>query len=279
METEEKSLPLPEKDLPLPEKEITSGNNSLLESKWVKIGLVVFLLVIVGAGAFVFGRNNLSQNQEPVVPSPTQTIVQESPTPTPDTSETKDWKTYLNSQSQWEMKYPVDLTAEKREASQIGPTGIGDTVVFYKLGKSQSTGTEFYDGISITVGVSKKSEDITLEAFADEQTKPNPEVGSTRTPVKKISINGLTGVETYITSFGNSRTVYLEYPGKKDRTYYISIVSEGPDKAAYDKTAEMMLQTFKSIGNQTVCTQEAKLCPDGSYVGRTGPNCEFATCP
>lgn len=29
-----------------------------------------------------------------------------------------------------------------------------------------------------------------------------------------------------------------------------------------------------------VCTQEAKLCPDGkTSVGRTGPNCEFAKCP
>ncbi len=27
------------------------------------------------------------------------------------------------------------------------------------------------------------------------------------------------------------------------------------------------------------CTAEAKLCPDGSSVGRTGPNCEFAECP
>jgi hypothetical protein len=27
------------------------------------------------------------------------------------------------------------------------------------------------------------------------------------------------------------------------------------------------------------CTMDAKLCPDGSYVGRTGPNCEFAVCP
>lgn len=34
------------------------------------------------------------------------------------------------------------------------------------------------------------------------------------------------------------------------------------------------------VGNDLVaCTQEAKQCPDGSYVGRTGPNCEFATCP
>lgn len=29
----------------------------------------------------------------------------------------------------------------------------------------------------------------------------------------------------------------------------------------------------------TQCTMEAKLCSDGSAVGRTGPNCEFAKCP
>ncbi|HEX7724788.1 MAG TPA: hypothetical protein VF438_03590 [Candidatus Paceibacterota bacterium] len=28
-----------------------------------------------------------------------------------------------------------------------------------------------------------------------------------------------------------------------------------------------------------VCTMEAKMCPDGSYVGRTGPKCEFSACP
>jgi hypothetical protein len=27
------------------------------------------------------------------------------------------------------------------------------------------------------------------------------------------------------------------------------------------------------------CTMEAKLCPDGSYVSRTGPRCEFTACP
>jgi hypothetical protein len=27
------------------------------------------------------------------------------------------------------------------------------------------------------------------------------------------------------------------------------------------------------------CTAEAKLCPDGSYVGRVPPDCEFAPCP
>ena len=27
------------------------------------------------------------------------------------------------------------------------------------------------------------------------------------------------------------------------------------------------------------CTMDAKMCPDGSYVGRTGPKCEFEKCP
>lgn len=32
-------------------------------------------------------------------------------------------------------------------------------------------------------------------------------------------------------------------------------------------------------GTSVACSMEAKLCPDGSGVGRTGPACEFAACP
>ena len=31
-------------------------------------------------------------------------------------------------------------------------------------------------------------------------------------------------------------------------------------------------------GQVVACTSEAKICPDGSAVGRSGPNCEFAPC-
>lgn len=30
---------------------------------------------------------------------------------------------------------------------------------------------------------------------------------------------------------------------------------------------------------ERACTMEAKLCADGSAVGRSGPNCEFEKCP
>ena len=33
------------------------------------------------------------------------------------------------------------------------------------------------------------------------------------------------------------------------------------------------------IDEPVACTMEAKICPDGTGVGRSGPNCEFAECP
>jgi hypothetical protein len=34
-----------------------------------------------------------------------------------------------------------------------------------------------------------------------------------------------------------------------------------------------------SDGGVVACTMDAKICPDGSAVGRVGPHCEFAACP
>lgn len=41
-----------------------------------------------------------------------------------------------------------------------------------------------------------------------------------------------------------------------------------------------ILSSFElTTDNQVACTMEAKICPDGSYVSRTGPKCEFTPCP
>ncbi|MBI2676928.1 MAG: tryptophan-rich sensory protein [Candidatus Yanofskybacteria bacterium] len=36
---------------------------------------------------------------------------------------------------------------------------------------------------------------------------------------------------------------------------------------------------YSRDSNGVFCTQEAKLCSDGSYVSRTGPDCDFTVCP
>jgi hypothetical protein len=48
---------------------------------------------------------------------------------------------------------------------------------------------------------------------------------------------------------------------------------------AYNQNKGGTLPSTPDNGGGVVCTMEAKLCPDGSYVGRTGPHCEFAACP
>lgn len=54
-----------------------------------------------------------------------------------------------------------------------------------------------------------------------------------------------------------------------------------PDKI--ESIQEMFIQTVSSFvyiePEQVACTMEAKVCPDGSSVGRSGPKCEFAACP
>lgn len=38
-------------------------------------------------------------------------------------------------------------------------------------------------------------------------------------------------------------------------------------------------QEDRNTSEQVFCTQDAMHCPDGSYVGRVAPSCNFAACP
>lgn len=42
---------------------------------------------------------------------------------------------------------------------------------------------------------------------------------------------------------------------------------------------DTQIATSPTPSDGIFCTQDAKLCPDGSYVSRTAPKCEFAPCP
>lgn len=57
-------------------------------------------------------------------------------------------------------------------------------------------------------------------------------------------------------------------------TYQIRIIV----RDASGQEAETSI-TVRVGGEPVACTMEAKQCPDGSFVGRTGPRCEFAPCP
>ncbi|MEY2665452.1 MAG: hypothetical protein RLZZ480_557 [Candidatus Parcubacteria bacterium] len=45
------------------------------------------------------------------------------------------------------------------------------------------------------------------------------------------------------------------------------------------QTAPSSAPSTTASSTGTICTLDAKVCPDGTAVGRSGPNCEFAACP
>ena len=49
--------------------------------------------------------------------------------------------------------------------------------------------------------------------------------------------------------------------------------------AAYVYLFNKDLIKYFVVTRSVACTTDAKLCPDGSAVGRIGPKCEFAECP
>ena len=54
----------------------------------------------------------------------------------------------------------------------------------------------------------------------------------------------------------------------------------GGSPTSSSSSSSVQAQVTSSLSNEPrACTAEAKQCPDGSYVGRTGPNCEFTECP
>jgi hypothetical protein len=67
--------------------------------------------------------------------------------------------------------------------------------------------------------------------------------------------------------------------------YLYSVPNAGYVKNNENKEVLPIVDTPKenspinSNNNNVACTMDAKMCPDGTYVGRTGPKCQFQACP
>ncbi len=67
----------------------------------------------------------------------------------------------------------------------------------------------------------------------------------------------------------------------------VGLVGYAVIKKTEPTNQQLLSTTTSSVSNgrqnqieeMVYCTQDVKLCPDGSYVSRIGPNCEFAACP
>lgn len=229
------------------------------DNHWITIlSMAVFVLLSLAAVVFLYYQNQ----QLKTTLASYQTQATPTPSATPDL--TANWTTYTDPRGVYSFKYPSDWT------------------------KSKDTG--LFDNPSLKFILDVETHESTLSAEVWTKTKECQTI-ITKTQTSSGCTESVTGPianslqYTFIAHYGAMHTI-VKHEGA---IFDISLSAREPD-LNFDEirgTYNQILSTFKFLGTaspspaatQKACTLEAKLCPDGSSVGRTGPNCEFAPCP
>lgn len=235
---------------------------------WLLIFVGFIITAIIFGGAFFLGQN---YNQQANI-TPTPTIAKlPSPTPTPDP--TANWKTYT---------LPDKSTGGKCDGSAGYKINYPDNWSY-----TEATGTEgkfvgFQETVNnktyLSINRINNLDNKTLDWWLLER---RPEEKVIETEIKISGVNA----RQFTNEIAGIKTIYLA-----KSCYIFKIMADFPDDNSLEikSILDQILSTFKFTpaspsaspsGSQTVCTQEVKLCPDGSSVGREGPNCEFKACP
>ncbi|MEK7573481.1 MAG: PsbP-related protein [Patescibacteria group bacterium] len=239
--------------------------------------LVILMLIAIGSGTFAMLNSNFTKPSPSPTPAPTS-----SPTPTisqPTSNIPSDWKTYTDQQNTFSFNYPPDwiINTTTDTISILSPYKARDSQEFHIDISKEVTSQTLQEWLKDkNIGGTCCGGDFTLE-----ETKINNQqfyVVKTKQGEYPAIITRNNGVVYYLTTASGYSDGGVYYFDKND-----------PILLANLKTFDQILSTFKFTpvsptgGDQSLtpkaCTQEAKLCPDGSSVGRQGPNCEFAPCP
>jgi hypothetical protein len=230
--------------------------------------LAVFILLSLAAVAFLYYQNQQLKSMLANSQTASQIL---SPTPI----STENWKTYSSSEFGFEILYPADVKISTRSASEIQIDDLRPS--------TEGTGG-FPSGSMIIVSKPQPNKNkLSLREWAKTNKITSQDLidkGNATAPVD-TTFGGYPAINWTATG-GDTSLAYFLVDGPTGLT----LITINPPN--YDNVIGRVLSTFLFISpspspspsaKPVACTLEAKICPDGSSVGRTGPNCEFAPCP
>ena len=212
---------------------------------------ILLLLACIIAGFFAYQTQKL-------VSEITKIKIQNipSPTATPTVDPISNWPTYTNDDYHFSVKYNPNFTPEEvlNQSEQLILIGFGSKKNNgFDIEVLNANKIEFYEN---------KLTGLFTESIDKKETIKVDGVNATKLTYKAIVV---------IDKMDFSKVII-----KKDNFDYVI--------TALSDDINQIISTFKftesrSISPTVACTEDAKICPDGSSVGRIGPNCEFAKCP
>ncbi len=90
----------------------------------------------------------------------------------------------------------------------------------------------------------------------------------------KATPNGYFGNGTFLAVKNYQKSIGLAQSGK-----VFPLTRESIKKDSCQNPSSNNKSSNQSNSTTNVCTMDVMRCPDGSYVGRSGPKCEFIACP
>lgn len=197
------------------------------------------------------------------------------PTLTPTPNPTADWETYVATDSSYTIHYPssklVRLNCpEEGLILQVRTSEDKDVKVI----PYESCGRDGMFDIEVHESTTKQPTPVSNTDY--KFTSENVTIaGKSATKYTMELLPTCYG----FCSQGWDELIEIEHNGK----YYYFYLSSEEDLT---ETFQQMLSSITfpisppvASPSVSVCQLDAKICPDGSSVGRTGPNCEFAACP
>ncbi len=239
---------------------------------------VIAFLIVLFAGAWYFlgAQQSSSESVQPEV------SIESSPSPTPDP--TANWQTYNSGDLGFSIKIPHDWTI--REPTVSDPTlylrapAIPDESdphlfqYFVAVSEYKNSDLQSFEEV-VTASLDKDLKDSFT--YTEETLGEHTVYKTESLPSRSGSITAfITHDETSYISLGF--TPYDRTDPFEEQQEYLSIFNQILSTFKFVNQASPSAHTSQSTVQQ-VCTMDAKVCPDGSSVGRTGPNCSFAACP
>ncbi len=254
--------PAPEQELPEVYKKLLNDPNASFLDKYGKYFLLFSLIFIIVVFGIKYVSSNYKQKQLAIL-QPTTSPNSFSASPTSDPSK---MKTYINNRYSFAFQYPQQIDKIEEKDTKI--------ILYYQNGTP---------AIGITVSDDPKSF-INFLAY--------PECSSSQ--IVKKCINGNRSGQIILGGVPGKGFELVEINGessdiiKTNMEPLIELQIQYYDENA-SRVFGQIISTFKFLDQAqvsippptqklTFCTEDARQCPDGSFVGRTGPNCEFV-CP
>lgn len=264
---------------------------------WFKIVLIVSLVLIallLAIGGVILGQTVLKAEKQEKKPIPTPTVMLPSPSPTPITlditeaqyaSETANWKVYANQNINYTFTYPNSWFIESRD-SYVRVQNYNPATAENRGYDPLEDKGKYSINMNTFEATSKTLDELKI-ALSTIDEKAEPAFGKRIISNQKdIVVNGFPALYREV-SFTESSTIPTPEVYMLNGKGIVIHIVLGLDTEGGKDSFNQFLFTFKFTNQTTIpsptievyCTMDAKMCPDGSSVGRIGPNCEFAACP